>query len=66
MFVYKRGRGSLKDLFKKGKKEGDIFKFTLKAIYSFDDESENTQIMKYDARLVDVSKGSFIARVCSH
>ena len=40
----------------KGKKIGDVFKFDLKVVYSFDDEPENIQILEYN---VNVTKGEY-------
>jgi hypothetical protein len=40
----------------KGKKIGDVFKFYLNVVYSFDDEPENIQILEYN---VNVTKGEY-------
>jgi hypothetical protein len=42
----------------KGKKRGDEFKYTVKIVYSLDDEPESTQIMEYN---VEVLKGRYRA-----
>jgi hypothetical protein len=36
----------------KGKKHGDIFKYTVKIVYSLDDEPESTQIIEHNVKVI--------------
>jgi hypothetical protein len=46
------------DKFFKGKKRGDVFKYTVKVVYSLDDEPESTQVIEYN---VKVTSGKYMA-----